>query len=146
MGIELGPYGTFTLRLVHPWRIEGELVGYIELGEEIEHITPRLAEALGVQLLIILNKDILNREDWEEGQTMMGRSGDWELYPYDVLIDQTLSQIPDEIGSMLDTDHHHRVHDEAVTTLALDDREYRVGMIPLIDRCWSRCRGYHCLI
>ena len=29
-GIELGPFGTFTLRVVHPWRISGELAGYIE--------------------------------------------------------------------------------------------------------------------
>ena len=36
-GIELGPLGTFTLRLVHPWRIDGKLAGYIEVGEEIGH-------------------------------------------------------------------------------------------------------------
>ena len=30
-GIELGPFGTFTLRSVHPWIINGELKGYIEL-------------------------------------------------------------------------------------------------------------------
>jgi len=32
-GIELGPYGTFTLRVVSPWIIGGKLVGYIELGK-----------------------------------------------------------------------------------------------------------------
>jgi len=36
-GIELGPLGTFTLRVVCPWLIDGEPAGYIELGEEIEH-------------------------------------------------------------------------------------------------------------
>src|SRR4030042_3010912 len=28
-GIELGKYGTFTLRVVHPWFIDGKLTGYI---------------------------------------------------------------------------------------------------------------------
>ncbi|MEE8057654.1 MAG: hypothetical protein V3T17_07465 [Pseudomonadales bacterium] len=38
-GIELGLLGTLTLRTVHPWYLNGELIGYIELGEEIGHIT-----------------------------------------------------------------------------------------------------------
>jgi len=38
-GIELGTFGTFTLRVVHPWIVKGELLGFIELGMEIEHIT-----------------------------------------------------------------------------------------------------------
>ena len=38
-GIELGPFGTFTLRVVVPWWVNGELIGYIELGEEIPHLT-----------------------------------------------------------------------------------------------------------
>ncbi|MHC4423339.1 MAG: cache domain-containing protein [Planctomycetota bacterium] len=45
-GIELGQFGTFTLRAVHPWWIEGKLSGYIELGEEIKHITRRLNTSL----------------------------------------------------------------------------------------------------
>ena len=32
-GIELGPFGTFTLRMVHPWHIDGKVVGYLERGE-----------------------------------------------------------------------------------------------------------------
>jgi hypothetical protein len=35
-GLELGKVGTFTLRIVYPWRINNELVGYIELGQEID--------------------------------------------------------------------------------------------------------------
>ena len=41
-GIELGKYGSFTLRVIHPWHIDGQLVGYIELGEEITHILEKL--------------------------------------------------------------------------------------------------------
>jgi hypothetical protein len=32
-GVEFGLYGTYTLRVVHPWLIDGKLIGYIELGE-----------------------------------------------------------------------------------------------------------------
>lgn len=42
-GIELEKCRTFTLRVVHSWEIDGERVGYIELGEEIKHITEPVA-------------------------------------------------------------------------------------------------------
>ena len=45
-GIELGPLGTLTLRMVAPWMIGGEIAGYIELGKEIGHIAPHLKRAI----------------------------------------------------------------------------------------------------
>ncbi|WP_457553539.1 hypothetical protein [Desulfobacula sp.] len=45
-GIELGPFGTFTLRVVHPWVMGGKTAGYIELGMEIKHITPEIKKYL----------------------------------------------------------------------------------------------------
>ncbi len=35
-GLELGPLGTYTLRYVIPWHDHGQLIGYIELGMEVE--------------------------------------------------------------------------------------------------------------
>ncbi len=35
-GMELGPFGTFTLRVVAPWFDGEELIGYLELGKEVE--------------------------------------------------------------------------------------------------------------
>ena len=45
-GIELGTFGTFTLRVVRPWIVDDEIIGYIELGINIEHITPALKKSL----------------------------------------------------------------------------------------------------
>ena len=47
-GIELGPLGTFTLRVVHPWYIDGVLAGYIELGKEIQNIAPLIKQSIDV--------------------------------------------------------------------------------------------------
>jgi len=63
-GIELGPLGTFTLREVHPWRIGGEVKGYLELGMEIGHLTPQLKSCLGVELLFAVDKARLDRPRW----------------------------------------------------------------------------------
>ena len=53
-GIELGPLGTFTLRVVVPWYDREQLLGYVELGEEIEHITQKIRGILGVEIFIVI--------------------------------------------------------------------------------------------
>jgi len=55
-GIELGPLGTYALRLVQPWRIDGNLAGYIEVGEEIGHVVPMVKQVIGVELVVLADK------------------------------------------------------------------------------------------
>ena len=45
-GLEMGPIGTLTLRVVAPWYKAGQLVGYVELGTEIEHLVKKLPALL----------------------------------------------------------------------------------------------------
>ena len=158
-GIELGPFGTFTLRIVSPWRINGKLVGYIELGEAIEHITPKISESLGVELLFLVNKKFLSREKWAEGLKMVGKTADWDFLPDHVLIDQTMDSVSPalaevlahhqhqhKISSATATNHEHKAFDptDAINhsrhqhqffffNLALDDNNYRGGCLPLLD-------------
>ena len=103
-GIELGPYGTFTLRSVHPWIINGELKGYIELGEEIDHLTPMFSKTLGINLIFLIDKQFLVREKWEEGLRMMRRKGDWNQFEKSVVIDKTIEEIPQELISIIEKD------------------------------------------
>ncbi len=55
-GIELGPLGTFSLRSVHPWLIKNQLVSYIEMGEEIDHVIEKLHKILNVEIFIAIEK------------------------------------------------------------------------------------------
>jgi hypothetical protein len=89
-GIELGPLGTFTLRVVHPWVVDDKLEGYIELGMEIEHLTQLIKQALKVDLLILIEKEFLKRDNWEAGLKVLNRTGNWDLFHDFVIIDQTL--------------------------------------------------------
>ena len=96
-GIELGPFGTFTLRVVQPWFIGGEHGGYLELGMEIEHLMPKLKKALNIELVFVIDKSRLNREKWEEGLEMMGRKGDWDLFSDFAVVDSTMDNISKEL-------------------------------------------------
>jgi len=130
-GIELGPLGTFTLRVVHPWFIDGILTGYIELGKEILHIAPLIKRSLGVDLIFTINKTRLNRSDWEEGMRMLGREADWNLFPDSVVIDSTNENIPQHIGYRLSL--LHRDHAGDILELSAKNSKLRAMFVPLID-------------
>ncbi len=88
-GIELGPLGTFTLRVVAPWYEGDRLIGYVEFGEEIEHIVQYLHNILNVDLYILIKKKFLNRENWKAGMRMLGRKPAWDQFPTVVMTDHT---------------------------------------------------------
>ncbi len=131
-GIELGPFGTFTLRVVHPWQVAGKLIGYIELGTEIEYLTPLIKHSLNVDLLVAIDKRYLNRIGWQEGIKMMGRTGDWNLFPYHAIVDQTLPEIPPGLSRHL-TDAHQGLEVNDAFRLFLRNRTFRSGMSDLLD-------------
>ena len=93
-GIELGLLGTFTLRVVHPWVVEGQLIGYLELGEEIDHITRVVAGSMDNNLALVIDKTFLSEKKWLAGQQFLQRSGDWNLFADHVLIDTSFDTVP----------------------------------------------------
>lgn len=134
-GIELGPLGTFTLRVVYPWKIDGKLVGYIELGEEIEHINSDLKETLGVELCLIINKSYLDRAKWEEGMKMLGREAQWDQFPNFVISGSTFAKLPPVLSNYLEElsncdDKEHLSH---ALKLPSNNRYYLGRFLPLID-------------
>ena len=66
-GIELGASGIFALRVVHPWIIDNQLTGYIELGMEIDHITQEISKISDLATYFAVEKKYLLQNDWENG-------------------------------------------------------------------------------
>jgi PAS domain S-box-containing protein len=130
-GIELGPYGTFALRVVRPWHFNGQVVGYLELGEEIEHVTTGLTKALDVDLIFAISKSFLERDTWEQGIKMMGRKADWDMASDYVAIDFTGSKTsPDLMGYLL---NWNQADKRDQLTAEFKDVTYRVVFLPLYD-------------
>ena len=100
-GLELGPMGTLTLRLVTPWRRGGELLGYLEIGEEIEHLLDEIRLSLGIDLLVLADKHYLTPGQWRRGLDLMQRSGDWERFGSHAVLAQTAEQIPAALDERL---------------------------------------------
>ncbi|UCD65450.1 MAG: PAS domain S-box protein [Deltaproteobacteria bacterium] len=130
-GIELGPLGTFTLRVVHPWFIDGVLTGYVELGKEILHIAPMIKETLDVDLIFTIDKTRLSRSDWEKGMHMLGRSANWDSLTNSVIIDATIEEIPLPVDNLLFLPHQE--HAEDILEFSAGNLKLRAMFVPLID-------------
>ncbi len=80
-GIELGPLGTLTLRSVSPWfNAMGNKIGYIELGIDISQILRQDSEINHLGLLLLIQKNLLSQQLWEQGQEVFGGASDWNQF------------------------------------------------------------------
>lgn len=129
-GIELGPYGTFTLRVVSPWLVDGKVIGYIELGKEIGHITDKFNTILDVKILFSIEKQYLDREKWEEGQLMIDSSGVWDQLPDHVILGSN-SDIVLPISEYIGQAHFN--HNNSILSFEFEGKNYRAGFINAFD-------------
>ncbi|MDZ4253322.1 MAG: ATP-binding protein [Sulfuritalea sp.] len=91
-GLELGALGTLTLRLVMPWRRDDRVIGYLEIGEEIEHLIGEIKEGLAVDMLVLIDKRMVSLQQWQRGQALMQRKGDWGRFATHATLAQTTNR------------------------------------------------------
>ncbi|MGK2951333.1 MAG: diguanylate cyclase [Thiobacillus sp.] len=96
-GLELGSFGLLTLRVVQPVFVQGKLIGYVELGKEIEDILTELHQSSGVEVAVTIHKTVLKREAWEMGMQLINRKFGWDDFPNDVLSYASLWPMPTAI-------------------------------------------------
>lgn len=143
-GIELGPLGTLTLRAVKPWYRDGQLVGYLELGEEIDHVSREIHDALGVDLLVLLHRRFL-----PDGAHLddTGRPDD------PVVVSNTLGEMPAAIAAQLSRVYHaggkgqHSIHGERALYTAMfplrDAGGREIGNIVVVRDVTELQTGFH---
>ncbi|MDP1681934.1 MAG: diguanylate cyclase [Burkholderiales bacterium] len=132
-GVELGPLGTFTLRVVSPWYDETthQLIGYVELGMEIDRVLQKQRDFFGIEVFVLVHKDRLERKKWEEGMRALGRTPDWERFPTVVLGTQAHQKVPPLLaerlvrGELGDAD--------SIINMAQGGASYRAAFLPLQD-------------
>ncbi|NTV14548.1 MAG: response regulator [Desulfobulbaceae bacterium] len=104
-GADLGTLGTFTLRYVRPWRQDGILIGYLELGMEIEDFADDLAHSLDLELITVLRKNFTSQANFEAGRQTFGFAGQWDTYRNFVVAHQTTANIPQAVSELLAQEH-----------------------------------------
>ena len=128
-GLELGPLGTLTLRLVVPWRSKGQLLGYLEIGEEIGHLVDEIHDSLSIDLLVMVDKGFMLPQQWQHGQALFNRQGNWDRFGSSVVVAQTASELPAMLSDRVLTQLGH-----GETEVFKDGhRTLHLAMLPLRD-------------
>jgi len=142
-GMELGALGAMTLRAVRPWVVDGELIGYLELGMELQKITPDVRKALKLEITTFIEKKHLVKENWLKGQKVFEFPGSWDHFADDVVVDGDLSELArieqQQISENLSAETHYGVRWET------KDDHYFGGLLHLKD-FQGRKMGHHLVV
>ncbi len=132
-GVELGVLGTLTLRVVSPWHDTqtGRLIGYIELGMEIDHVIHRLREFFELDVVILIYKKYLDRHTWEEGMRVVEHTADWDRFEKVVSNAAFSAELPLILSERLERGEHGPQNE--VVELERDGLSYRLLTIPIED-------------
>jgi len=130
-GKELGKTA-FALRVVHPYHdASNKLIGYIEVGEEIDHFFEIMKQQTGDELAMVLLKDKLGEEEWATMREAQGLDNNWDEDETLVLADTTSDQV--ELDDMLmaveDLDENGTVFGEEVE----EGGTFVRGAFPVVD-------------
>jgi HAMP domain-containing protein len=127
-GKELGKTA-FALRAVRPWIVDGKTIGYLELGQEIDHFLREMKARTGDEYGLLVKKRFLDEQAW--AAVLGPRQNTWNDRPDVVVVDTTtftegiidfegdVETIPDR-GLMLDE-------------IERGDRAYVRGIFPVRD-------------
>jgi len=128
-GLELGPLGTLTLRLVMPWRRSNDVLGYLEIGEEIEYLVQEIRDSLSVDLFVMVDKRFLLPQQWQQGLALLGREGKWDRFDTQVMVAQTTPQVP----AALNDSALGSLRGGATEVFEDGNRALHLAMLPLAD-------------
>lgn len=134
-GKELGATA-FALRVVEPWVVRGEIVGYLELGEEIGHFLGRLKAQTGDDYAMLVSKrdaaghPLLERTAWAAMKGAQQRPDDWDAFPDVVLVDDTAGRPADLAGLSLGA---LKPGGSLLGEVTRDRRTFARGAVPVAD-------------
>jgi len=142
-GKELGATA-FALRVVEPWVVGGETVGYLELGEEVGHFLSRLKGQTGDDYAMLVakrdpaGKALLDREAWRLMKAQQQRPDEWDAFPDFVVVDDTAGDPAAFAGARVGG---VKPGGQLLAEVERGARTYARGLVPLTDATGGQLGG-----
>ncbi len=124
-GKELGKNG-FALRVVEPWKVDGQVIGYLELGEEIDHFLDRMRAQTGDEYALLILKGRLDEKAWT---AFYKDHHPWGPSPEHVVANNTTSDPMVAAGLSVEGLDADRL----LPDLARDGKVWARGLVPVRD-------------
>ena len=131
-GLEMGRHGQLNYWVVAPWYEKNFLLGFVELGANINQILFRLSRLLEPALFVALNKDFLHREDWQQQQAVIGVDASWERYPKHVLFPVESANFSSEVWHFIG-ESLGKPSGDSIPQLSSGGMNYCLIKFPLFD-------------
>ena len=134
-GLVIGQVGTLVLRVAQPvFDEEEKLLGYVELGKEIEYILADIHLPPGSYFAATMRKRCLGREQWREWLEFWGRQAEWGRLTRNVVIYSSMDPLPNAFNAMADRDPS-RGRGLAFRNAEIEDggREWRITATAIRD-------------
>jgi len=130
-GLELGPLGTYALRHVLPWRDGDELLGYIELAQEVEHFASAIGQALKVDIITAMDKSATSESAFAAGKLALGFRGFWNDHPRIAIQQQGSQRLPEKLATYWNANPGGAR--EQVITATGETENWSASVLPLPD-------------
>jgi HAMP domain-containing protein len=133
-GKELGIAAQFALRVVEPYVVNGAVVGYVELGQEIDHFLARMKEQTGDDYALLIDKTFVDRAAWARGH-------EGKRDPWDDLADRVVVNATTADGAIVRFDGDLAALPEGgklLEELATGGRALVRGVVPVADAAGRR--------
>jgi PAS domain S-box-containing protein len=130
-GLEIGATATLTLRHVIPWRVDGELLGYLDMGIDVNWFDRQIRNLLGYEIASAVTKQFTSRQAFETGKRAFDFSGDWDRHEDIALLHSTAGPLPAEI--LAGWQAFARENKAGIILSGNDQHEWASGFIPLRD-------------
>ena len=142
-GYELGPLGTLTLRVVTPWYDGVGLIGYVEMGKEMELLAHNVAEHEDMQVWMAVNKRLLNQQGYAMTRRKKGLPVLWDEFERVVMINRK-ARTPAAIRAAMAAWGEEQ--SQQVQMIASGDRYYSLAALPMIDAGGQRVGNFFMVV
>ncbi len=130
-GIEMGPLGSYTLRVVHPWWVGERLIGYIELGKETGSILTDIKANNDVDLIWFAKKLFIDRNVWKKNHILANSLTSWDTMFDMVVVSTTSETLLPKVVELLSSEAS--TNTASPTLFTQKGREYVLAVRPTVD-------------
>ncbi|MEN8123072.1 MAG: methyl-accepting chemotaxis protein [Bacteroidota bacterium] len=131
MGLELGSRA-FAYRVIYPYYFKDELIGYIEMSEEIGHFSQLMKNQTGDNSVLVIDKKYLNEKKWTKARKEYPEMAKWNEYEDIILINRTtdLIEVNKILPSLVNMPDEGLIIDQ---NYKINNRSYILGSFPIYD-------------
>jgi signal transduction histidine kinase len=141
VGTDMGKTA-LALRAVHPFYYKNQLIGYMELGIQVEDFLEMLKEQTGSEYCLLLKKKYLDRDKWASITTEKALRNNWDdmkhlLHVYSTWQCNYLDRF---IKALEDIEH---IPDEGIVLekISREDTHFIRGIFPFYDAAGRKVGG-----